>query len=71
MGYIAKNDIKKPGKHGQTNTALETCICMWSLLVMKPNAAERHRVYMQTQIVMCLCGLPVKGFVARVVEMNN
>ncbi len=26
---------------------------------------------MQTQIVMCLHGLPVKGFIARVVEMNN
>ena len=38
---------------------------------MKPNAAERHCMYMQTQIYMCQRGVKVKGFILRIVEMND
>ncbi len=70
-GYIAKNGVRMTRERGQTNTALEACIRSWSLLVMSPNAAKRHCMYTQVQIVMYMRRLTVKRFIARVVEMNN
>ena len=70
-GYVARNGIRKMGKRGKTNAALNACIRTWLLCVMKPNAAERHRNYLFTQIMMPMRGVPVKGFCLRVVEMNE
>ena len=53
------------------NAALMACICTWLLLVMKPNTAECHCIYLQTQIFMVQREVHVKGFILRIIEMNN
>ena len=46
-GYIAKGGVRMQGMRGHSNDALEAYIRKWSLLVMQPNAAKRHCMYMQ------------------------
>ena len=70
-GYVAVGGVRMQGRRGHTNNALNAYICTWSLLVMQANAAKCHRMYVQVQIYMFQRGLPVKRFIARVVEMNN
>ena len=69
-GYVAKNGVRRSGIRGKSYAALRACIHTWLLRVMKHNAAERHRNYLQTQIVMPQRGLEVKIFISRVVELN-
>ena len=70
-GYVAQDGKHMTGKPGKTFAALKACIRSWILLIMKPNAAERHKMYMQTQIYMCQHGVHVKWFVSRIVKMND
>ncbi len=41
---------------------------------MKPNAAERHCIYLMTQVTITLKAdrvINIKGIIARILEMNN
>ena len=44
--HVTEGGIKKLAKRGRTFTAMHACICVWLLNVMRPNATERHHVYM-------------------------
>lgn len=71
-GYIARDGVERTGKRGKTLEGLLASIRRWLLRIMKPDAAERERRYMQVQIVMPSNGqVKVGQFVDRLVEMNG
>ena len=70
-GWIAKGGLKKNTVRGRSVAALKACIRKWLLRVMKPNAAERHRLYMQHQICMPKFDTDISVFVTRLIEMNQ
>jgi hypothetical protein len=69
--HVVKGGIKKSAKRGRTFTAMHACIRVWLLNIMRPNAAERHHVYMQTQIRLPARGCSIKAFISRIVEING
>ena len=56
-GYVARDGKCETGKGGKKFAALKACIHSWLLQIMKPNVAECHCMYMQTQIYVCQRGV--------------
>ncbi len=51
-GYIGRDGKRVEDKtRGKRFASMEWCVCNWLRKVVKPNAAERHRQYMLSQIV--------------------
>ena len=50
---------------------MDWCIRSWLRKVVKPNAAERHRQYMLSQITWPATKVGIEPFIDRVVEMNT
>ena len=70
-GYVTTDGVPKAGKRGKTFASIEWCIRTWLRKVTKANAAERHRSYMQSQIIWPIKHIDVGLFIERVVEMNS
>ena len=69
--HVAKKGIHTESKHSRTFDDMNACTYVWLLNVMKPNAAECHANYMQTQIRMPPRGLEIKLFVICLLEING
>ena len=70
--HVDKQGQRQDGKRGNTWEALDAAKREWLLgTPMEPNAAERHKRYMQVQIRMPSKGLKVRAFIERIREMNE
>ena len=70
-GHVTTNGMPKTGKRGKIFASINWCIRTWLRKVTKANAAERHRSYMQSQIIWPIKHIDVGLFIERVVEMNS
>ena len=71
-GYISKDGLKVEDKvRGKRFASMHWCIRAWLRKVVKPNAAERHRQYLLSQIVWPATKVGIGPFVDRVVELNS
>mmetsp|Transcript_3324 Transcript_3324/g.6163 ORF Transcript_3324/g.6163 Transcript_3324/m.6163 type:complete len:99 (-) Transcript_3324:470-766(-) len=62
--HVAKGGIKKSSKQGCIFEVMQVCTRVWLLSGMRPNAAERHLVYMQTQICLPTRGCNIESFIS-------
>ena len=71
-GYIGRDGKKVEDKiRGKRFASMEWCVRSWLRKVVKPNAAERHRQYMLSQIVWPATKVGIGPFVDRVIEINT
>jgi len=50
---------------------MKRCVCTWLIKVTKQNAAERHRIYMTSQIICPSSKVEIGPFIDRISEMNS
>ena len=71
-GYIGCDGKRVDDKiRGKRFASMDWCVCSWLRKVVKPNAAERHRQYMLSQITWSATKVGIGPFVDRVVEINT
>ena len=72
IGYVAQDGTRVTGRvRGKRFDSMKWCVRTWLLKVVKPNAAERHRTYMTSQIVWPSSKVEIGPFVDRISEMNS
>ena len=72
VGYVAQDGTRVTGRvRGKRFDSMKWCVRTWLLKVVKPNAAERHRTYMTSQIVWPSSKVKIGPFVDRISEMNS
>ena len=71
-GYIGRDGKRVEDKtRGKRFASMEWCVRSWLRKVVKPNATERHRQYMLSQIVWPATKVGIGLFVDRVIEINT
>jgi len=70
-GYVTTDGVPMNGKHSKDFASINWCIRSWLHKVTKTNAAERYRIYMQSQIIWSIKHIDVGLFIEHGVEMNS
>ena len=73
-GWITLGGIQNNTKRGKLKLALKACIFTWLLCIMKPNAAELHRIYLHMKIGMAAKVdkiINTKGLLTCICKMND
>ena len=72
VGYIDKGGIRVDDKkRGRGFDGFAATMRAWFLIVCEPNAAERHKLYLQTQVQMPKRGIKVVAFIERMKQLNE
>ena len=72
IGYVTQDGTRVTGRvRGKRFDSMKWCVRSWLLKVVKPNAAEHHRTYMTSQIVLPSSKVKIGPSVNRISETNS